>query len=1135
MFNKRLLSGVALTALGMTLAPVALAQQTTADIRGEVMSTDGSPVANASVVIMHVPTGARISETTGSDGGFVAHGLRVGGPYTVSFSAAAYDPQNVENIYLSLDRPYDVTVDLEPAAADVVVTAERRVVRGERPNGSGTTLSRDDINNVVSVTRDFRDLARRDPLVTQNSGGSGGDLGVSIAGSNPRTNRITIDGVRAQDTYGLNTGGLPTKRGPISLDAVEQFSVQAVPFDVREGDFTGGALNMVLRSGTNNFHGSLFTNYLNEGLVGTRMANGVLSSTASTCAVNTCFVKPFITQDNYGLFFSGPVWQDHIFFALSFENYDSAQPQSTGPSDRGFGTPVPGLNQASITDFNARWDTYAASNRFDIGDFQAATPIHDQKYTGKLDWDINENNRLTITHRHAESVVSSRQRAGFSAGDFTSTWYTTDENDFSTFAQLNTHWSSAFSTELRASQRIYGRIQAPPNGTRFAEFQVCADPTSAGSTTACTPGTPTFYFGHDEFRQFANTLDTTARSISLTAFYDLGRHDFELGAQRQWMDVVNSFVPTSDGKYYFDSLADFSAGRANQLDYADAVSGASADAVARFKYWVNTAYLQDTWRATSDLSIAAGLRYDLYESNSKPALNPNFVARNGFDNQSTFDGRDVLMPRLSARWTPSENFSLSGGVGLFSGGAPDVWVGTIYSNTGILTNSVRIQRTASGGNTFSETTGAGGFNQTTGAQALNINLADPNVGFTLPGSVRGLLTAPTAAPVASLAPNFEIPSDWKMNLSARFNLGGWTLGVDAVETRVNNAVAIRDLRAQRLVINGVPQTLPDGRIRYDGLTSTQRAGAGVTSTNPGDNQDYQLYSNGDGEGHVFSVSLDRSFQNGFNLGFGYTRSNIDEFTTSTRFSSTISSLYGAQPFGVDPNTGVIGRSTEDIHDSFQASVGFSRHIFGDNMTRISLFGSHRTGRPYSVTMRDNVSGRSSVFGVARSNTSPLLFVPDTSSGVVATGNGNSPARVGAVFFDSTTTANQFMNAVSFFGLPQGIVPKNYNDNPDINQVDLQISQELPAFRQRDHLLLTFEIQNVLNLINSAWGSAQEYSSLNRIVDVKCVALNGAALTGTAQATCPAYQYSGFNTQAYDRTTNTEISRWAIQIGLKYEF
>jgi hypothetical protein len=311
----KLAGGAALLVLAMASANAVYAQETTSSIAGRVTAND-APVAGAAITIVHTPSGTRSSTVSNADGGFSSRGLRIGGPYTVTIAAPGLPTRTYNDIFLNVAETFDLTAEVAAAeveAIEVVATATRA------EQGPSTVLNRDSIEAVVSPSRDIRDLARRDIMVSQNVRGDGG---ISIAGSNPRTNRVTIDGVTAQDPYGLETGGLATSRGPVSLDAVDQFSVVAVPTDVENGNFSGGALNIMLRSGTNDFHGSLFVNYMNEGFQGRNVGPQRVASV--------------ISQENYGAFVTGPIIQDKLFFALSYESYKSIGLNSTGPAGEGY-------------------------------------------------------------------------------------------------------------------------------------------------------------------------------------------------------------------------------------------------------------------------------------------------------------------------------------------------------------------------------------------------------------------------------------------------------------------------------------------------------------------------------------------------------------------------------------------------------------------------------------------------------------------------------------------------------------------------------------------------------------------------------------------------------------------------------
>lgn len=1127
---RHLAYGAALSALLCGMSSAVYAQETTSSVRGEVTGAEG-PIANAGVVIVHTPSGTRSTTSTNSSGVFDARGLRVGGPYTVTVTAPNRPPRTIEGLILAVGQTERVDVAFDEVE-ELVITGTRDVTADN--SGVRSTLSRVDVDQVVSVTRDVRDLARRNALVSQNSRG---DSGISIAGSNPRTNRITIDGTQAQDDFGLNTGGLPTRRGPVSLDAIEQFSVSAVPIDVENGDFTGGALDVVLRSGNNDFHGSAFINYLNDGMVGRKIRGRRIASA--------------ITQDNYGAFLSGPILQDRLFFALSYEKYKTADTTSFGPVGAGFANDIRGVTQAQIDGVINTFNNVYASD-FDTGNVVRTLPIKDEKYSIKLDWNINDNHRLSFTNRYALSELRQRTNLNSTSAGLDSQWYLTGEEDYAYVLDLNSQWTDNFSTQIRATHRDYERRQEPPSGQEFADITVCLAPTtinSGGDTlTGCGP-TSVVRFGPDQFRH-ANFLETLNSQIQAKAEWSLGNHLIKFGYQGQRQKVFNIFVPNSDGTYYFDSLADFTAGRANRLIYQNATTGVAEDAAAAFKYYVHSAFIQDKIEVTDDLTITAGFRYDWYQSDDKPANNPNFATRQGFSNQTTYDGKGVMMPRVSFEYEPTTWVKVNGGAGLFSGGFPDVLLSNSYSNTGFLTSGIQIERNADG--TFRETTGAPGFTQAIGAAALNINVADPRFGYDIPAAVNafqgGALVPPTNE-VNAFLPSFRMPSDWKYFLSVTFTaedgwaeswagnfapvFDDWRFTIDAVYTDVNNGLLFKDFRATPLLVNGQQQRTPDGRLRYDGVggTTAQRAAFGITSTNPGSNRDIITLNTDRGETTNLAFTLQRDFDFGLGLLFSYAYQDQKDMVSGGRFGSTANSLYGGGAAGLDPNEEAYGTSFEEIKHRYKFEASYRKSFFKDLFTSVNLFGEVRSGRPINWVMNDPASGRGTTFGVNRGNM--LLYVPDFR----ADPNPND-LTVGFVTFDSVATRDNFRRVVEQFGLPQGqIVPKGggSNDQPEIYQVDLQLAQDLPTLIKGHKFQVILDVQNVLNLINNKWGLIEEYTDANRVISAQCADANGVAAP-TGSPVCTTYRYTNFNPTAETKNLdNNGRSLWAVQVRLRYQF
>jgi len=1113
---KRLAQGAAVGALLCAMSTAAYAQETTSAVHG-VITNKGAAIAKASITAVHTPSGTKAFTTTEASGAFDLRGLRVGGPYTVTIAAPGMAPRVLKDVFLEVGQTLNLDTDLGVAeVAELVITGSRT---RDQDQGPKTVLGQAQIAEVVSVSRDPRDLARRDMLVAQDISGSrlganGG--GVSIAGSNPRYNRIAVDGVAAQDNFGLAQGGMTTARGPVTLDAIEQFSVAAVPTDVENGDFVGGALNLVLRSGGNDFHGVVFDNYLNDGLVGRK--------------TEAQRVTQPISQKNYGGFLSGPILKDTLFFAVSYENYETIDPTLDGVAGSGAGTNFAnGLTQSSIDNVVSIYNSKFAS-KFPLGTVAPTKPVTDKKYSGKLDWNINDQHRASFTYRYAESSSIQRTDLSTTTASLDSHWYQQFNSDEAYTLEFHSHWNDRLTTFLKATYRDYNNMQLPPTGQNYSDVRVCLAPTSDASTISCPSNFDLVRFGPDQFRH-ANALREQEYRYQAQAEYAMDRNLIKVGVQARQAKPFDVFVPNSRGQYYFDSIADFQAGKASELIYQNATTGNPTDAAFQATYWTYTLYAQDTFRVTDDLKVAGGVRIDRYQEDDKPVLNPNFLARTGFSNQKTIDGVQIVMPRVSAEWTPMSNLRLSAGAGLFSGGTPDVLTGAPFYNTGFTTTQVDIQRNADG--TFKETGLTPGFTNAIGSAGLDNLTADPNFGYQVPTIIKqlqqGTLGGGTAVPgalneVIALAPNFKSPSQWKLFLSGNWRFGeGWNLNADFVAVDVNNEITYYDNRAQPLVVNGVQQFLPDGRIRYDGLANTI---AGKTSTNLGSNRDIIVADTDKGHSYTASFALSKSWDWGGDFMFGYAHQEAKDTGGGVFFGTTAGSLYASVMAGNDPNHDYLGRSVYEIPNRYKLEFGYHHRFWGDNETRINIFAERQDGRPFSFAMADIGTTRGPVFGVNRQ--AQLLYVPDFNAPAGAT-----PLDVGLVHFATAGDLANFKRYVTNFQLPTGLVQKYSNDNPAINRLDMQLSQEFPGVFHDHKVKVQLDVRNLLNMINSNWGRVGEYSEVNTLARVQCADANGVVVP-TTSAACPRYVYSQVPTSV-SKTTNTPLSLWYVQVGLRYEF
>lgn len=1063
-------SVVSLSAAVALPAPLA-AQETTGSIRGTVESETGA-VAGADVVVTHVPSGTSLRTTTDANGNFSANGLRIGGPTTIQINAAGYEQTQVTDVYLEAGQAIRLPISVRSENI-IVVTGSSISGTIERSSGPITVLDREAIEGVATINRDIRDLARRDPFVTLDPTNS---RTIEVAGNNGRLNRFSVDGATFGDDFGLNNGGLPTSRGPVPIDAIEQFSVKVAPYDISEGDFQGGAINVVLRSGTNEFQGSGFFSYTDDSLTGSRTRNVTTSLD--------------FDSKQFGGVLSGPVIADTLFFMVAYEQTKESDPFDNGIGS-GFANQIPNLTQAQVDNV-----TQIANSVYGI-DTLGVSPTSqekDEKYVVKLDWNVSDAHRAALTFIRNEGTNLFQQNTSISNTSpslgFSSNAYQLTEESNSGTLEINSQWSDRFSTTLRGSYRDYNRGQDPLGGTDNAQFTVCLDPTSTGSATTCSTGVPRLVFGPDIFRH-ANKLNTENLAVDFTARLDAGDHQLKFVLGYTDVHTFNLFQRRALGDLYFDSLADFQARRASQLQLRASVPSLDPnDAAADFSSQQWTFGLQDDWQVTDTLLVNAGLRYDLFNVPDPVSLGAGFLARNRFPNTFTFNGLGAFQPRVGFTWEPADRLVIKGGAGVFAGGTPDVFLSNSYANTGFIDNEVSITRSncaASGTcSALDNVTGVAPYPTVLTNFIIN-SLAD--------------------APVNAIDPDLELARQFRATLSVNYeaDLGafgdGWLFGVDGF---YGNTIQGYDWTDVRSVPIG---TLPDGRTRYGPV-------AGSTSVN----QDLLMVNDDRGRSFIGVARLSKSWDWGLSIGGSYTRQDIKDVNALT--SAQAGSLYSNNAF-LDGNNVAYGTSIYQIKDQWKFNIDFDRAFFGDNMTRISIFGEYRSGRPYSLTMfsRNDANGRVAVNGTVGTGARTLLYIPTA----------NDPL----VTFDTAASQTAFNNLVSALGIEEyrgRVIDKNTQTSPDVFKVDLHLSQELPlpsVLGSSPKFELFADIENVLNMIDKDWGAVRQvgFPYTSTLVEAACVA-NGSN-------PCASYRYS--NVQAPNEGLQTRQSLYGIRIGAKVRF
>jgi outer membrane receptor for ferrienterochelin and colicin len=1034
----------------------AMAQETAGQINGYISNAAGAALGGAQVRIVHTPSGTTTTVTTNADGRFIARGLRLGGPYEVTVTAPGGSTEKIEeNVFVVLGEPYQLSYGVGTKIEEVLVSATRQ---RELQTGSVMQFDREQIASIPTISRDLKDVIRIDPKVYVDRFNSDA---IQIAGTNNRFNLLTIDGVRQNDDFGLNNNGYPTLRSPLSLDVIEQLSVNTAPFAVTYSGFQGGNVNVVTKSGTNEFHGSGYFYYTDDSLIGSSSGNRR--------------VGPFVfTDKTFGATLGGPIVKDKLFFFAGYERFTTANPVTRGPLGAGFTNSV---NEISQADYNQIKQIAQSVYGYDILDLPTSLPEKDEKIFAKLTWNVSDDHRAIVSYNRTKgnavispgpvSLVSAVSTLG--AG---SNWYDNIQKVDSVSVQVFSDWSDALKTEVKYGYKKQSAAPTPLGNRPFAEMQVR---TAAGGVLA---------FGPDRFGHF-NSLSNSLHNIKIKADYLWGDHTLTAGYEREMLDVFNAFIQDSFGTYYFASIADFQARRATQLTYQNAVTNVQSDGAAQFKSDTDAFYIQDSWQALDSLTVLAGLRYERYSSSSVPRANALFLGRHGFANTETFDGRDLWLPRLAANWKVDPDTVVRGGVGLFGGGSPNVWLSNSFTNDGIGVALTSVTRT-------------------TANPALVTAALDNVNGNSVPALVQQQLRSGDGS-VNAIDPNFAIPSVWKFNIGVdrTFDLGvfgdDYLFTGEVIYSRVKDAVLWRELR---VIPSG--RTTPDGRPIYVRRPGVPAAGNDLLLTNT--DEGYQW---------TISAMVAKQFATkvgDFNVQMGYAFNRAKDVNpgTSSLAQSNWDNLATA-----DINNPALATSNYELRHNFTMAAEWSKNlIFEDYKTSISLFGNGRSGRPYSYTF----AGNSAVFGDPRQGARQrqLFYVPRDQNDVVLTGG---------LTWDAL---NNYIIAQGLDKYRGQIAPRNAFRSPPVGIVDLRITQEIPSPFEGHKGVFTFDIRNLTNLINNNWGRniQVDFSAPGPFV-VPVVEATGISPDGK-------YIYSG-PIRTPTRTLQARQSVWAIQFGVRYEF
>lgn len=1085
------------------------AQVVTAGLTGLVRDTGGKPLAGSTVVATHVPTGKTYTVTTSENGRYSLRGMIVGGPYTVTASSPGHKTAERNDVIAELGVDSDVSLNLPVSE---IVTLDKFVVQGEANEldstaaGAGSVLDAARLNAKPTTSRSLADMISASPFVTLRSTfGDREESQITALGQNNRYNSIQIDGSRINDQFGLNGTGLASFFNPISLDTIEQLSVQVSPYDVRQAGFTGASINAVTKSGTNEFHGSAYYYFGGDHYGKLQLQGEDVQARIASGVKNV----PKLERITKGGTLGGPLWKDHVFFFLNYEKFSRKAP----PSDSG----MPTVDAAQLTAIKNAFAAYntASGQKIAWGELggSATNITTEKKILGKLDWNINQNHRATVRYSTTEgelpqfgSFTSNTRNLTTSSPTLTanavtalgSNFYSQIRNERNVTAQVFSRWSPSFNTEIK-----WGAVSQPQYTPTVAIAPEVSIYGVTGTTrTGAATNTGLVVAGTDISRQ-PNYISANIKQYSAVGDYSWRDFVFSGGVEREKSDFVNVFRSGSYGAIAFANVADFIADIPARIDRT--AYDPKLRPVADYSDFTTTGiFAQAKWSPTQRFSLTAGLRYEFAATNKKPALYQQLLTDSGFRNDGTMDGNTTLSPRVSANWAvdPERTTQIRGGVGHFLGRAPWVLFSNSYNKLGV------------GDFTLLGVNNPGQGSFTNYLKAFDVNNAvgtgndNPNLRREVDFADNGI----------------KLPAVWRGNVGVDRRLGflGSTLTIEIVHTKVDKAMYIRNENIKPLVVTATsgPAIGADGRQRYNGNPATGSTAAAATGAKyPNFTDLYHLSNVSSGQSTYASITWSRPLRNRWGFDVSYTRGRATE---AQAIGQTTAGGQYQRNVIFNQNAAEVGTADFEIKNHILISGSREFEFVKNYRTVVSINYDGRTGNPFSWIYANDLNG------------------DGQSNDTIAVPSGLSDPRFDFSGMSAGDQQKYLALIQSTAGIAKyagGVAPKNAFVQPWVNRLDLHVEQRIPLHFRDVRLEVFADWVNFGSFINRhLFNYVEDARTTN---DVFRRNFFGTASYGADGRIKPLFQNG--TTSAITATTvdsfvydNTQ-SRWKIQMGARLKF
>ena len=875
---------VALVLLGWV--PASGQNVTTGTITGVVSDQQGGVLPGATVTAVHQPTGTSYEAVSQGDGRYSLLNVRVGGPYQVVVALAGFRSETINAVTVTLGESTELPVTMVVTAAEVIqVTAESIPLFTASKAGTSDNVATEVLETLPTINRSLQDFARVSPSFVQYAFNADPSA-LSVAGRNTRYNNLQIDGAVNNDLFSIaasaGTPGGSADTQPISLDAIQELQLVVAPYDVRQGSFSGGGINAITRSGTNTIHGSTFYVFRDQGLVGDGIDNRPIAT---------------FNDKQFGGTLGGPIVKSKAFFLGNLEWGRKETPSGfsiSGASGVGFG------RQADAQRFLDIMQRRYGYNPGTLDEFIRGTD--NDKIFARVDFNLG-NSQLTVRHNYVDGFndVGTQTNVTYK---FPDNFYRFHSQTNSTVGQLNSSFGSKFNEFRMTYQRIR---DFRTTDTRFPQVTVrLAD----GGR---------FVAGTEQFST-ANELDQDIFEVTNDLTMVRGSHTVTVGTHNEFFKFRNLFIRDNFGTYEFASLDTFELGRAQAFDYSFSLTG-DPQFAAQFPSAQIGFYAGDQWRIRPDFTLTYGLRWDKPFFTKDPTANPQAVATYGYATDVVPETQ-TWSPRVGFNWDLTKDMTrqqVRGGIGLFGGRTPYVWLSNQYGNTGI--EFRRLQTVFNANNNITFVPDPNGQPTTVGNASTNeIDVLDPSYDF--PQILRGNLGYDRSLPF------------------------GLTGTVEFLWANDAKDIGYRNLNLLQTA------TREDGRPFYGRLNST--FGDVILLTNSTQGQSWSL-----------AGKVDKQFRGGWYMTGSYLYGQADSINdgTNSQARSTWINVYTAG----DINNPPLAVSNYDVRHRVVLAGSYLFTVKEVGVT-LSMFYNGQTGRPYSYNFGSDVNGDGA-------STNDLLFYP----------------------------------------------------------------------------------------------------------------------------------------------------------------